>query len=160
MYSKFCHTSTVSLVDGTYGVHFDIVKFLILWVHFQYNLSPLQQIYTTLTNGWTVYCTWEVVTISYDSDICRRNLGIEVLEKQLGIWAASRGREGRGREGRERVGVGVLWATSGSRSEHWWGSRRLHSFSNSKYFLCFKFNHICGTHNSISIMKLSESKTN
>ena len=43
-------------------------------------------------------------TISYDSDICRRNLDIEVLEKQLGIWAASGGREGGGR----RVGMGVL----------------------------------------------------
>ena len=32
---------------------------------------------------------------------------------------------------------------SGSRAKHWWGSRKLCSFSNSKYFLYFKFNHIC-----------------
>ena len=29
----------------------------------------------------------------------------------------------------------VLWAPSGSRAEHWWGSRKLHCFSYSKYFL-------------------------
>ena len=38
-------------------------------------------------------------------------------------------------------GGGVLWAPSGSRAEHWLGSRKLHSFPNSKYSLYFKFNH-------------------
>ena len=47
-------------------------------------------------------------TISYDSDICRQNLGIEVLEKQLGIWAASRGRVEGGRLEGGGVGMGVL----------------------------------------------------
>ena len=52
MYPKLCHVSRVSLVDSIYGVYFDKVKFLILWVHLHcYDLSPLQQIYPTLTNG-------------------------------------------------------------------------------------------------------------
>ena len=40
------------------------------------------------------------------------------------------------------------------------GSRKLHSFSNSKHFPYFKFNHIYDAHNPISTMKLSKSKTN
>ena len=52
MYPKLCHVSRVSLVDGIYGVCFDIIKFLILWLHLHcYDLSPLQQIYPTLING-------------------------------------------------------------------------------------------------------------
>ena len=52
MYPKLGHVSRVSLVDRIYGVYFDIVNFPILWVHLHCSdLSPLQQIYPTLTNG-------------------------------------------------------------------------------------------------------------
>ena len=64
--------------------------------------------------------------------------------------------------------LGGLWVPSGSRADNWLGSRKLHSFSNSKYLLYFKFNNICNAHNSIpvcdpnsiSIIELSKSKTN
>ena len=59
MYPKLCYVSRVSLVDGIYQVYFDIAKFLILWVHLHcYNLSPQQQIYPTLTNGWIDIMQW------------------------------------------------------------------------------------------------------
>ena len=52
MYPKLCHVCRVSLVEGIYGAYFDIVKFLILCVHLHfYDLFPLQQVYTTLTNA-------------------------------------------------------------------------------------------------------------
>ena len=52
MYPKLCHVFRASLIDGIYGVYFDIVKFLILWGHLhRYDLSLLQQIYPMLTNG-------------------------------------------------------------------------------------------------------------
>ena len=72
------------------------------------------------------------------SDVSRQNLGIVVLEKQSGVW--------------EEGAVSPQW----SRAEQWGagvGVRKLHSFSNSKYFFYFKFNHICDAHNPISITK-------
>ena len=52
MYPELHPVSGVSLVDGIYGVYVDMVKFFILWVHLHcYDLSPLQQMYPTLTSG-------------------------------------------------------------------------------------------------------------
>ena len=46
-----CYVFRVSLADITHGLYVDIVKFLILRVHFHYyDISLLQQIYPTLTN--------------------------------------------------------------------------------------------------------------
>ena len=40
MYPKLRYVSGVSLVDIIYGVYVDLVKFLILWVHFHYYNAP------------------------------------------------------------------------------------------------------------------------
>ena len=68
MYPKLCDVSRVSLVENIYGVSFDIVKFLNLWVYLHcYVLSLLQQIYPTLlmVDLFTVPEQW--FTISYDA---------------------------------------------------------------------------------------------
>ena len=61
-----------SEVDIIYGVYVDIVKFLIHWVPLHYyDVSLLHQIYTTLTNGWLVYCTWGIVYYQLWCNKCR-----------------------------------------------------------------------------------------
>ena len=67
----------------------------------------------------------------------RQNLGIAILEKQLGFG-------------------GHCESSSRFRAKPWW---KLYKFSNSKYFLQLKFNHIYDACNSITcIMKLGKLK--
>ena len=57
------HAMCLKLAYLTYlTLYADKVNFVILWVYLHcYDLSPLQQIYPTLTNGWIVYCASGVV---------------------------------------------------------------------------------------------------